>query len=98
MVRNSILKTLVSILKKGGNDHFELVNHILGQVEACGEKYDINLQELSTICVLVSNKEIPIAYIESVNKSTLVLIELLREKGTDSLVKDIDVIRANLAL
>ena len=64
LVRNSILKSLCEILKKGGSDHFELVAHILTQVENCGEKYDINLEMLSAMCVLVSSKEIPIAHIE----------------------------------
>ena len=85
-------------MKKGGSDHFELVSHILTSVENCGEKYDINLELLSAMCVLVSSKEIPIGHIEQINKSSKALIDILKEKGGDTLVKNIDVIRSNLAL
>ena len=97
-MRNSILKSVCEILKKGGSDHFELVSHILTSVENCGEKYDINLELLSAMCVLVSSKEIPIEHIEQINKSSKALIDILKEKGGDALVKNIDVIRSNLAL
>jgi hypothetical protein len=98
LVRNSILTCLLSIIKQGSADVFEITAYILNQVESCGEKYDINLELLSSLCVAVSSKEIPIQYIESINKSSKALIEILKEKGGDQLVKNVDVIRTNLAL
>ena len=98
LVRNSILKSLLAIIQHGGSDHFELFTFILESVSNCGEKYDINLELLSTLSVKVSSKEIPIKYIESINKSSTDLIQILKEKGGDQLVKNVDLIRTNLAL
>jgi hypothetical protein len=58
----------------------------------------MNLELLSDLCLHISSLDLPLANSESVSKSTLVLIDLLKEKGGDALIKNIDLIRKNLAL
>ena len=47
---------------------------------------------------MVSTCDIPLSMVDSINKNSSVLIEILKEKGGDGLVKNIDLIRSNLGL
>jgi len=109
LVRNSILKAICEILKQQKRSQSEgkteysaslqsLTSYLLRQAAQCGEKYDMNLELLSEVCVMISQSEISINYSEEICQSSTILIEMLKEKGGDALVKNIDVIRGNLAL
>ena len=109
LVRNSILKAICEILKQQKRSPGEgkteypaslqrVTSYLLRHTAHCGEKYDINLELLSEICVLISQSEISMNYSEEICQNSTILIEILKEKGGDALVKNIDVIRGNLAL
>ena len=101
-MRNAILKAVIALIKRLGKTinavSIDLADHILSQTAKCGEKYDINLELLSELCLQISSLDLPIANSESISKSTVTLIDILKEKGGDSLIKNIDLIRKNLAL
>jgi len=72
--------------------------YTLNQTAQCGEKYDINLELLSELCLLLSQSEVAASHSDELCKNSLALIDILKEKGCDALLKNIDVIKANLAL
>lgn len=103
LVRNSILKMIVAVVKAEGfktnaQELGGLVDFIFSHTAQCGEKYDINLVLLSDLCVAASSAGIPVAFSDSIAKSSTVLVTILKEKGGDDLLQNIDLIRANLAL
>ena len=106
LVRNSILKMVSAVAKtvekKDQNkpafdsELAGLTDFILSHTAQCGEKYDINLSLLSDLCVSASSADIPAAFADSIEKNSFVLITILKEKGGDELLKNVDLIRANL--
>ena len=103
LVRNSILKMLVEVIKgkeyagKYPDQVFEVADYILAHTAKCGEKYDINLALLSELCVTISGADIPIAYSEEMSKNAQVLVQILQDKGGDELRKNVDLIRSNFS-
>lgn len=108
LVRNSILKMMVAVAKAVGKKDQDrpvfsgelagLIDFILAHTARCGEKYDINLILLSDLCVWSSSADIPVAFSDSIEKNSLNLITILKEKGGDDLLKNVDLIRANLEI
>lgn len=108
LVRNSILKVMVAVAKGVGktdqnrptfsSDLAGLIDFILAHTAQCGEKYDINLVLLSELCVSSSSADIPAAFSDSIEKNSANLIAILKEKGGDDLLKNVDLIRANLEI
>lgn len=119
MVRNAILKTLISIFSSISraqkhqatasasnakapqnlpNNLVSVANRVLKQTAECGEKYDMNLELLSELCLILSQSEVSANHSDELCKHSRVLIDILKAKGGDVLLKNIDVIRANLAL
>lgn len=106
-IRNAFLKTLNQVIKaeKAVNktvlapETLGLADFVLEHTAKQGEKYDVNLELLSEVALqLSSNVEIPAALADKLSKNSAALIELLKEKGTESLQKNIDLISVNFAL
>ena len=100
-----MLKSIVKILKgkkepkvKYPESVIKVVEYILSHVQKCGEKYDINLELLSDMCLLISQSELPAQKLESISNYSQTLVEMLKEKGGEHLIKNIDVIRGNLGM
>jgi hypothetical protein len=50
------------------------------------------------MCLLISQSELPAHKLESISNYSQTLVEILKEKGGEHLIKNIDVIRGNLGM
>ena len=97
LVRNYILTALIPILKAYQTAAvIDVCRYIIGQTVKCGEKYDMNLEQLSELCLLLSSCDLAASIEEEVHSNILKIVEMLKEKGGDTLIKNIDVIKKNV--
>lgn len=106
-VRNAFLKALNQAIKdeKAGNKNvlskecLTLADFVLEHTAKQGEKYDVNLEQLSEACLQVSSSvDLSAALVDKLSKNSETLLAMLQEKGSESLRKNIDLIRANFAM
>jgi len=78
------------------SDAFALADFVLEATAKQGEKYDANLELLSEACLQISQVDIPGTLADRISKNSETLVEILQERGADSLRKNVDLIRAKL--
>lgn len=75
----------------------ELCSFILSQTVQCGEKYDTNLEQLSELCLGLSQCNLQASLEDPIRQNALKICQMFIDKGGDQLVQNVDVIRRNFA-
>jgi len=103
-VRKAMLTAIVRIIKDEraqkknvlSSETFALADFVLEATAKQGEKYDTNLELLSEACLQISQVDIPGTLADRISKNSETLVQILQDRGADSLRKNVDLIRAKL--